>query len=92
MELKDSQAKENLLNRLKRIEGQVHALQTMISAERDCRQVLQQMSAARSALQAVMSLFLEEYAAECMLNLEQNDQQARQHLARELVNMMSKVG
>ena len=49
MQLTDNQAKDKLINRLHRIEGQVRGVQTMISDERNCRDILQQLSAIRSA-------------------------------------------
>ncbi|WMT58867.1 metal-sensitive transcriptional regulator [Truepera radiovictrix] len=59
----DTQAK--LLNRLKRIEGQVRGLQRMIEEERDCREVLTQLSGVRSALDAASDVILETYLEKC---------------------------
>ena len=43
-------SKEDLVKRLKRIEGQVRGLQRMIEEERDCGDILIQVSAVVSAL------------------------------------------
>jgi DNA-binding FrmR family transcriptional regulator len=59
----DTQAK--LLNRLKRIEGQVRGLQRMIEEERDCREILTQLSGVRSALDAASDVILEAYLEKC---------------------------
>ncbi len=42
---------EDLGRRLRRIEGQVRGIQQMLADERDCRDVLTQISAAKKALE-----------------------------------------
>lgn len=44
---------ENLIRRLRRIEGQVRGIQTMLTEERDCADVVTQISAAAKALEQV---------------------------------------
>jgi DNA-binding FrmR family transcriptional regulator len=43
----------NLIKRLRRIEGQVRGIQTMLAEERDCADVVTQISAATRALEQV---------------------------------------
>ncbi|MFP8834828.1 metal-sensitive transcriptional regulator [Hydrogenophaga sp. XSHU_21] len=45
-----SDAQRDVVNRLKRIEGQVRGLIDMVQADRSCEEVAQQMSAARKAM------------------------------------------
>ncbi len=59
--------KEDYLNRLRRIEGQVRGLQNMIEDDKYCIDVLTQVSAATKALQAVALRLLEEHMAGCMV-------------------------
>jgi DNA-binding FrmR family transcriptional regulator len=42
---------KDLTNRLRRIEGQVRALQQMLADGRDCREIVTQISAANKALE-----------------------------------------
>ncbi len=42
---------KDLTNRLRRVEGQVRGLQQMLNDERDCRDVVTQLSAATKALE-----------------------------------------
>lgn len=42
--------KKRLLNALGRIEGQVRGIRAMVDGERECAQIIQQVSAARAAL------------------------------------------
>lgn len=76
MKLINSEAKENLINRLKRVEGQVRGVAEMLQDERDCREIMQQLTAAHSALQSTSRLFFRDYAAACMTDLEKNNQGA----------------
>ena len=50
MELPEETIKD-VTNRLRRVEGQVRALQTMVGEGRDCREVVTQLSAATKALE-----------------------------------------
>ena len=57
--------KAKLINRLKRLEGQVRGLQKMVDEERDCSEILTLLSGIRSALNATGDLILETYIEEC---------------------------
>jgi DNA-binding FrmR family transcriptional regulator len=48
--MQDPQAKQAMLARLARIEGQVRAVRRMIGADEECEDIAQQLSAARKAL------------------------------------------
>jgi len=50
--------KEQVIGRLKRIEGQVRGLQKMVDDDRYCIDVLTQVNAARAALEKVALLLL----------------------------------
>ncbi|HSQ21788.1 MAG TPA: metal-sensitive transcriptional regulator [Coriobacteriia bacterium] len=45
--------RRRIINRLKRLEGQIRGLQTMIESGKDCEAVLTQIMAAKSALNQV---------------------------------------
>jgi CsoR family transcriptional regulator, copper-sensing transcriptional repressor len=61
-----SDSKEALAKRLKRIEGQVRGLQRMIDEERYCIDVLTQISAVNAALDSVALKVLEDHVAHCV--------------------------
>lgn len=54
------------LNRLRRIEGQVRGLQRMVEQDTYCIDVLTQISATTSALQAVALGLLDEHLSHCV--------------------------
>jgi len=58
--------KDALLNRLRRIEGQVRGLQRMVESDTYCIDVLTQVSATTKALQAVALELLEDHLAHCV--------------------------
>jgi len=91
MQLTDNQAKDKLLNRLRRIEGQVRGVQTMVADERNCRDIIQQLSAIRSAVQGVSTLLLEDYMTDCFVNLEEKNPQERDELLKDLIQILGKT-
>ena len=58
--------KDDLLKRLRRIEGQVRGLQRMVDEDTYCIDVLTQISAATKALEAVALGLLEEHLRHCV--------------------------
>jgi DNA-binding FrmR family transcriptional regulator len=61
--------KTRILNRLRRLEGQVRGLQQMVQDGRECREILTLLSGVRSALAATGDLVLEEYLDKCRHDL-----------------------
>ena len=59
-------SKDDLLKRLRRVEGQVRGLHRMVDADTYCIDVLTQVAAATKALQAVALELLEDHLAHCM--------------------------
>ena len=60
--------KQALLARLRRIEGQIRGLQRMVDQDTYCIDVLTQISAAKSALQAVAVGLLEDHLGHCVVD------------------------
>ncbi len=59
-------AQQELVSRLKSIEGQARGIQRMIEEERDCQQILDQLTALRAASHAVSMQALEVFALHCL--------------------------
>ena len=60
--------KQALLNRLRRIEGQVRGLQRMVEEETYCIDILTQVSAATKALETVALSLLDEHLRHCVMD------------------------
>lgn len=58
--------KQALLNRLRRIEGQVRGLQRMVDDDTYCIDILTQVSAATKALETVALTLLDEHLRHCV--------------------------
>ena len=63
--------KDEVLKRLRRVEGQVRGLQRMVADDTYCIDVLTQVSAATKALQAVAINLLEDHLAHCVADAAQ---------------------
>ena len=75
-------SQEVLLNRLKRIEGQVRGLQKMIESGRDCESIIIQLSAVRSAIEGVGALVLNNYMTLCFREGTETEPSSIRSLAR----------
>ena len=58
--------KDAIHKRLRRVEGQVRGLQRMVDEDRYCIDILEQVSAATKALQAVALELLDDHLAHCV--------------------------
>ena len=65
-----SATKEQLLTRLRRVEGQVRGIQGMVDDERYCIDVLTQISAVQAALDKVALGLLDEHVRHCVMDAE----------------------
>lgn len=61
-----SEQRDNILARLRRIEGQVRGLQRMIENDRYCLDIVTQIVAVQSALNQVGINLLESHAKKCV--------------------------
>jgi len=69
-----SATREQLLKRLRRIEGQVRGVQGMVEDDRYCIDVLTQISAVQAALDKVALGLLDEHARHCVMGAEAGEQ------------------
>ena len=69
--------KDQLLKRLRRIEGQVRGVERMVDDERYCIDVLTQIAAVQAALDKVALGLLDEHARHCVIPTEGAEQSDR---------------
>ena len=60
--------KKNLLSRCNRVEGQIRGIKGMIDKDLYCDDILNQISAARSALDALSRVLLENHLKSCVVS------------------------
>ncbi|MBU6334679.1 MAG: metal-sensitive transcriptional regulator [Chloroflexi bacterium] len=58
--------REDVLVRLRRIEGQVRGVARMVEEQRDCRDIVTQLSAVRAAVSSLSGMVAEAYARQCL--------------------------
>jgi DNA-binding FrmR family transcriptional regulator len=67
-------SKDQLLKRLKRVEGQVRGVQGMVEDDRYCIDIITQISAAQAALDKVALGLLDEHARHCVMGADGDEQ------------------
>ena len=83
------EVKADLLERLRRLEGQVRGVQKMLDEGRDCREVLQQLAAVRSAAHQASLIVVREHAAACLF--KSGEHVSPQEVLDSLVSVLEKV-
>jgi DNA-binding FrmR family transcriptional regulator len=61
----DEDVRQELLSRLRRIEGQARGVQRMVEEGRDCAEITNQLASIRAATQSASVFLLKHYARQC---------------------------
>jgi CsoR family transcriptional regulator, copper-sensing transcriptional repressor len=69
--------KDQLLTRLRRVEGQIRGVQRMVDDDRYCIDVLTQISAIQAALDKVALGLLDDHARHCVMDAEDDERGAK---------------
>ena len=69
--------KDAVLNRLRRVEGQVRGVQGMVTEDRYCIDVVTQITAIQAALDKVALELLEDHAKHCVIEASDGDKDAK---------------
>ncbi|MEW6045304.1 MAG: metal-sensitive transcriptional regulator [Bacillota bacterium] len=80
--VKNGRRTEELVNRMKRIEGQARGVQRMLEENRDCEEVILQLAAMRAALSKVAMALMSDHFRECMAREEPEREEALERAAR----------
>jgi DNA-binding FrmR family transcriptional regulator len=91
MQLNNIQAKTEMNIRLRKLEGQIRGVQSMLEDDRDCREIVQQLTSIKSAVQSASAYFIREYTNDCVQHLDPADPQKNQRTMNDLINLLSKV-
>lgn len=85
---REDKEKKDLLNRLKRIEGQVRGVEGMLESGAYCTDILMQVSAINSALNSFNKALLSNHIKTCVA---ENIRQGNDEVVDELVNVLQKL-
>jgi DNA-binding FrmR family transcriptional regulator len=80
--------KQKMILRSKRIRGQFEALERVLDQGRDCSEVLQIISAARGAVNSLMTELLEGHIRHHVLDPKRKPNSEQTHAADEVIDMV----
>lgn len=80
--------KVKLLNRLRRLRGQVEALERAVDADEECSNVLQQATSCRGALDGFIAEVIEDHIRDHMIDGEAKPSDRRTVAAEELIEIV----
>ena len=83
-------SKSKYIARLKRSEGQLRGIQKMIEEERDCMDIITQLSAVRSSVDRVMELLITENLMECINNPIKNPDEQKDKMDKAIRYLVKK--
>src|SRR5262249_9460442 len=84
-------AQEDLLLRLRRVEGQVRGVQKMVASQRYCPDILMQMSAIHESLRSVERILMKDHLQHCATEaLRSGDEKQAQRTYNELTELFYK--
>lgn len=78
---------DQVKNRVKRMEGQLRGILKMMEEEKDCKDVVTQLSAVRSAVDKTIGVIVSSNLIECVANGQKGE---TEDLVKEAVNLLVK--
>jgi len=85
----DDGAVRDIMARLARVEGQVRAVQRMLDERRDCHAIVQQLGAARTALERATAQLMVSSLSQCIRSAKNgNDEAEIQKLMATFVKLL----
>lgn len=85
---RDEKEYKDLIHRLNRIEGQVRGIRAMVEEERYCVDIITQVSAVTSALNAFNKVLLSEHIKTCVAD---NIRKGEEEVVDELCGLLTKL-
>lgn len=87
----DIETKAKALGRLRRIEGQVQGIQRMVEEDKDCVDILLQLTAVQGAVEQVQKLLLGQHLESCVAEaVRSGNARDRQRKMDELLEVFSR--
>jgi DNA-binding FrmR family transcriptional regulator len=93
--LTDSQARTDVLNRLRRAEGQIRGIQRMVEEGDDCLKIGQQFSAVRKALDSTylrMTVCFMEQELEARIHPDAAQKAELDHMLKDMETLLARMG
>ncbi|WHY64562.1 metal-sensitive transcriptional regulator [Neobacillus sp. SuZ13] len=81
---------DQMKNRVKRIEGQLRGILKMMDENKDCKEVITQLSATRSAIDRTIGVIVSSNLVDCVQKAETQGEKSMEELVKEAVNLLVK--
>ena len=82
------QEKQKLLNRIRRVRGQIDALERALESENSCTEIMRLLTAARGALNGIMAEVVEDHIQLHMMEANRKPTKEEIEAADELVEVL----
>ncbi len=79
-----------VINRIHRLQGQINGALKMMEEGKNCKDVVTQLSAAKSALNRTMNVIVSENLVECVKETMNNPDENMDELVSEAVELLNK--
>jgi DNA-binding FrmR family transcriptional regulator len=80
---------DQIKNRVKRMEGQLRGVLRMMEEKKNCKEVITQLSAARTAIDRTIGVIVSTNLVDCVQKAGQNGEDA-ENIVRDAVNLLVK--
>ena len=77
-----------LMNRVRRLRGQMNSIEKLLEHESDCGKVLQQLAACRGAISGLMAELLEDHIRFHVINPDQDPESEQAEATEQLVDLV----
>nr|WP_319216587.1 metal-sensitive transcriptional regulator [uncultured Trichococcus sp.] len=84
-----NQYNKNIINRMKRAEGQMRGILAMMEDGKDCSDVVTQLSAVRSSIDRAMGIIVAENLVACV-NDQEKDGMSKEESVQQAINLLVK--
>lgn len=84
-----NQYNKNIINRIKRAEGQMRGILAMMEDGKDCSDVVTQLSAVRSSIDRAMGIIVAENLVACV-NDQEKDGISKEESVQQAINLLVK--
>ncbi len=80
--------KQKLLNRVRRIRGQIDAIERALEQESDCGEVLQQITSCRGAMNGLLAVVLEDHIRTHLVDADAEHQNEHGDAREQLIDVV----
>ena len=81
---------DQIKNRVKRIEGQVRGILRMMEEKKDCKDVITELFAARTAIDRTIGVIVSSNLVECVQKANTSGEKSMEELVKDAVNLLVK--